>query len=108
MQQTILDLMQENGILSMIIQNQIMMQQIKLPTKYGLCDFIDAYILVKGDITAVAAPAIQVGFKNCAQFTTCITKIETAIADAKNLDLVITIYYSVELNKNYSESTESL
>ena len=31
MQQTILDLMQENGILSMIIQNQIMMQQMKLP-----------------------------------------------------------------------------
>ena len=30
MQQTILDLMQENGILSMIIQNQIMMQQMKL------------------------------------------------------------------------------
>ena len=31
MKQTILNLWQENGILSMIIQNQIMMQQMKLP-----------------------------------------------------------------------------
>ena len=92
MQQTILDLMQENWILSMIIPNQIIMQQMKLPTKYGLCDHIDACILVKGDITVIAAPAIQVGFKNCAKFTTCITKIETAIADAKNLDLVMIMY----------------
>ena len=58
MPQTILDLMQENGILSMII----MLQQMKLPTKSGLCNSIDTYILVKNDITVVAAPAIQVGF----------------------------------------------
>ena len=58
-------------------------------TKSGLCDYINTYILVKGDITVVAAPAMQVGFKNCAQFTTCIIKIETAIDDSKNLDLVM-------------------
>ena len=63
-----------------------------LPTKSALCDYIDTYILVKGDITVVAAPAIQVGFKNFAQFTTCITKIETAIDDPKNLDLVMIMY----------------
>ena len=42
--------------------SKIMLQQMKLPTKSGLCNSIDTYILVKNDITVVAAPAIQVGF----------------------------------------------
>ena len=40
--------------------------------KYNLCDYNDAYILVKGDITVTAAPARQVSFKNCATVTKCI------------------------------------
>ena len=44
--------------------------------KSNLCDYKDAYILVRGDITVVAAPATQVAFKNCAPFTKCITKID--------------------------------
>ena len=64
----------------MIIQNQIMMQKMKLPynteiLKSNLCDYNDAYILVRGDITVVAAPATQVAFKNCAPITKCITKM---------------------------------
>ena len=51
----------------MIIQNQIMVQQIKLLDteilKSNLCDYNDAYILVTGDINVVAAPATQVAFK---------------------------------------------
>ena len=44
----------------------------------------DAYILVRGDITVVAAPATQLAFKNCAPFTKCITKVdETTIDDAE-------------------------
>ena len=42
--------------------SKIMLQQMKLPTKSGLCNSIDTYILVKNDITVVAATAIQVGF----------------------------------------------
>ena len=42
----------------------------------NLCDYHDAYISVKGDITVTAAPAVQVSFKNCAPFTKCITKID--------------------------------
>ena len=38
-----------------------------------LCEYKDAYILVTGDITVLAAPATQVAFKNCAPFTKCIT-----------------------------------
>ena len=33
----------------------------------NLRDYIDAYILVSGDIIVAAAPATQVTFKNCAQ-----------------------------------------
>ena len=29
-----------------------------------LCDYNDAYILVKGDITVIATPETQVSFKN--------------------------------------------
>ena len=55
--------------------------------KSSLCDYNDAYILVKGDVTVIAAPEIQVSFKNCAPFTRCITKIDgTTIDAADDLD----------------------
>ena len=34
--------------------------------KFNLCDYNDAYILVRGDITVIAAPVTQLLFKNCA------------------------------------------
>ena len=58
--------------------------------KCNLCDYNDAYILERGNITAIAVPATQVEFKNSAPLTKYITKIdETIIDDAENLDLVI-------------------
>ena len=64
---------------------------------------------MRGDITATAAPATQVLFKNCAPFTKCITKIdETTIDDAKNLDLVINMYNLTEYSSNYPKATGSL
>ena len=41
-----------------------------------ICDFSDAYIIVRIDITIVVAPPKQVAFKNCGPLTKCITKIE--------------------------------
>ena len=77
--------------------------------KSNLCDYNDAYILVRGDITVVAALATQVTFKNCAPFTTCITKIdETTIDDVEDLNLVMPMYNLIEYSSNYSEITESL
>ena len=77
--------------------------------KSNLCDYSDAYILVRGDITVVAAPTIQVAFKNCAPFTKCITKIdETTIYDAENLDLVMPMYNLIKYSSNYSEATGSV
>ena len=75
-----------------------------------LCDYNDAYILVRGDITVVAAPAVQVAFENCAPFTKCITKIdETTIDDAEDLDSVMPVYnLIIEYSSNYSERIGSL
>ena len=62
----------------------------------SLCDYSDAYILVKGNITVnnTAAAANntnkKVIFKNCAPFTNCISKINnTEIDNAEYIDIVI-------------------
>ena len=54
-----------------------------------LCDYNDAYILVRGDTTINGHnQATQVAFRNCALFTKCIKKIdEKTIDDAEDLDL---------------------
>ena len=51
--------------------------------KSNLCDYNDAYILVRGDITISGSNiANEIAFKNCAPFTKCIAKIdETIIGD---------------------------
>ena len=63
--------------------------------KSSLCDYSDAYILVKGTIsannTAAAGAAVnndnrKVIFKNCAPFTNCISKINnTQVDNAKDI-----------------------
>ena len=42
--------------------------------KSNLCYYSDAYILVRGGITATAILVTQVSFKICASFTKCIKK----------------------------------
>ena len=65
--------------------------------KSNLCDYNDAYILVKGDFTVTVAPATQVSFKNCALFTKFITKVdETAIDDAEDLGLIMSVCILIE------------
>ena len=61
----------------------------------NLCDYSDAYVLVKGTITVpnTAAAGVAVNnanknliFKNCPPFTDCITEINNAqVDDAQNL-----------------------
>ena len=64
----------------------------------SLCNYSDAYILVKGNITVnnTAADADanntnkKVIFKNCAPFTRCISKINNAeIDNAQYIDIVM-------------------
>ena len=108
MNQTILTSWQEDRILSLINQvanydvgNKIIYNAEVL--KYNLCHFIDAYILVRGDITVIAGPATQAALTNCVPFTNCITNInETTTDDAENLDLVMPMYNLIEYSSNYA------
>ena len=65
--------------------------------KSNLCDYNDAYILLRDHVTATAAWVTQIAFKNCASFTKCITKIDgTTIVDAEDLDLGMPMYNLIE------------
>ena len=62
-----------------------------------MCDFRDAYILVKEDITVTVALATQVPFKNCAPFTNCITKTDGAtVDDEEDRDLFMPMYNLIQ------------
>ena len=63
----------------------------------NLCDYNDAYILVRGNITIIEYQKARVAFKNCAPFTKCIIKIDgTTIDDAEDLDLLMPMYNLIE------------
>ena len=80
----------------------------------SLYDYRDSYILVSGTRTVgeVAADrgnnGIQVVFKKCAPFTTCISEINnTQIDNAKYIDVVMPMYDLIEYSDNYSRTSES-
>ena len=96
-------------------------KQIKFKTsmlRSSLCDYSDAYILVKGNITinntdAAGAAANntnkKVLFKNCAPFTNWISKINnTQIDNAEYIDIVMLIYNLIKYSDNYSKTSGSL
>ena len=86
----------------------------------NLCDYADAYILVKGRITVTGvgnddgAKRLDkrnkgVIFKNCGPVTKCISKINnTDIDNAKDIDIVMPMYNLIEYSDNYSKTSESL
>ena len=102
-----------------------------------LCDFSDAYIGVKGNITAIkktftaddieapnntaanvtatntannnAFGDSKLVFKNNAPFINCISKINgVKIDNAEDLDVVMPMYNLLEYSKNYKKTTGSL
>ena len=84
----------------------------------SLCDYSNAYIIVKGNITVnnTAADGAaanntnkKVIFKNCAPFTNCISKINnTQIDNAEYIDIVMPMYNLIEYSDNYSKICGSL
>ena len=74
----------------------------------NLCDYADAYILVKGTITITGAGNDDatkraderdkgVIFKNCAPFTKCISRINnTNIDTAQDIDIVMPMHNVIE------------
>ena len=85
--------------------------------KSSLCDYSDAYILVKRKITiagarddAAARQADErdkgVAFKNCARFTNCISEINnTQIDNCKDIDIVMPLYNLLEYCDNYAKTS---
>ena len=86
----------------------------------NLCDYADAYILVKGTIritgTGDDAAARQADerdkgaiFKNCAPLTKCTSRINNKdIDNAQDIDVVMPMYNLIEYNDNYSKTSGSL
>ena len=71
--------------------------------KSDLCDYSDANITVNADNNT------DVAFKNCAPFSTCITKINDVFADKANpIYIAILMYHLIEYSDNYSDTSESL
>ena len=97
--------------------------QIKFNTtmlKSSLCDYSDAYVLVKGRIKIegegdnVAARHADerdkgVAFKNCAPCINCICEINNTQTDnAKDIDTVMPMYNLIEYSDNYAKTSGSL
>ena len=88
--------------------------------KSSLCDYADAYILVKGTIAITGAGnddaakrADERGkgatFTNCAPLTKCISRINnTDIDNAQDIDIVMPMYNLIEYSNNYSKTSGSL
>ena len=88
--------------------------------RLNLCDYSDAYMLVKGTIT-VTAPGANNGAKNIrdkrnrplilknnAPFVSCITRTNgELIEDADDLDIVMCMYNLLEYSKNYRKTIGS-
>ena len=77
-----------------------------------LCDYSDAYIVVKRAITVIdpnnANYDKKLTLKNNAPFTSCILKINNTLIDnAEDLDIVIPMYNLLEYSKNYKKTTGS-
>ena len=95
--------------------------QIKFKTtmlKSSLCDYSDAYILVKRTITVnntVAADADasstnkKVIFKDCASLTNSISEINNIqVNNTKDIDFVTPMYNLIKYSDNYSKTSGSL
>ena len=84
----------------------------------SLCDYNDAYILVKGNITvnntAGAGAATNntnknVVFKHCAPYANCIIKINNNLIDNdKYIDTVMPMYNLIKYSDNYSKTSGSV
>ena len=86
--------------------------------KSSLCDYSDAYILVKrnksADNTAAKGAAAndtsnKVIFKICAPFTDCISEINnTQVDNTKDIDIVMPMCNLIEYSDNYSKASGRL
>ena len=88
--------------------------------KSSLCDYSEAYILVKRKAAITGAgnnvPTRKaderdkrVAFKNCAPFINCINEINnTKVDNAKDIDIVMPMYNLMEYSDNYVKTSGCL
>ena len=78
-----------------------------------LCDFSDAYIVVKGDITLtktnrrgfIDTRSRFLAFKNNAPFTNCLSKINDVLIDnSEDLDIVMPMHNLLEYSRSYRKT----
>ena len=86
----------------------------------NICDYTDAYILVKGTITITVAGDDATAkrldvrnkgamFKICAPFTKCISRTSNTETDnAKDINIAMPMYNLIEYSDNYSKTSRSL
>ena len=78
----------------------------------SLCNYSDAYILVNNTAADGATENNtnkKVIFKNCSQFTNCVSKINnTQIDNTEYIDIVMSMYNLIEYSDNYSKTSGSL
>ena len=97
-------------------RNYNVYKEIRIKTsmlRSDLCDFNDAYVVVKGTVTVTnpynAKRNKEVAFKNNARFINCISKINGLnIDNAEDLDVIMPMYNLLEYSKNYRKTTGSL
>ena len=74
--------MQQKNDMLLILNPKVIIQKSNQILNKFICDYSDAYILVRGNITATPNhAATQVVLKNCAPFKDCRTKINDTLAD---------------------------
>ena len=78
-----------------------------------LCDYSDAYIVVKGIIAVLGRNNDtydkKLAFKNNVPFISCISEINNTLIDnAEDLDIVMSMYNLLEYSKNYLKTSGSL
>ena len=116
----IIEYVKVNSLSNMYNENKSI--RFKTPMlRSNLCDYSDAFILVKGTITVTAPGANNNAnnirdkrnrpliLKNNAPFVSCITTINgELIEDADDLDTFIPMYNLLEYSKNYRKTIGSL
>ena len=95
-------------------------KQIRFKTsmvRSDLCNFSDAYIVVKGTITLIRTNGRGIidirnkflAFKNNVPFTNCMWKTNNILTDnAEDLDVVMPTHNLLECSKNHAKTTGSL
>ena len=75
-----------------------------------ICDYLDAYILLTGNIKVVGGNNNwKIAFKNCSPFRKCRTEInETFIDEVDFINITMPMYNLIQCSDNYSDTSGNL